>query len=37
LRDENGRKVRLMSWLSGLLGVLMIAPTLAWLAALAVD
>jgi hypothetical protein len=35
LRDENASKVRIMSGLSGALGVLMIAQTLAWLAALA--
>lgn len=37
LREENARKVRRMSWLSGALGVLMVAQTLAWLAGLAVD
>jgi len=37
LRDENARKVRRMSWLSGVLGALMVLQTLAWLAALAVD
>jgi hypothetical protein len=37
LRDENATKVRRMSWLSGLLGALMVLQTLAWLAALAVD
>lgn len=37
LREENARKVRRMSWLSGGLGVLMVVQTLAWLAALAVD
>lgn len=37
LREENAAKVRKMSWLSGVLGVLMVAQTLAWLAALAVD
>lgn len=36
IRDENTGKVRLMSWLSGALGVLMIVQTLAWLTALAV-
>ena len=36
LREENANKVRLMSWLSGALGILMIAQTIAWLAALAV-
>ncbi len=34
--DENASRVRLMSWLSGALGILMIVQTLAWLAALAV-
>jgi hypothetical protein len=37
LREENSRRVRQMSWLSGALGVLMVLQTLAWLAALAVD
>jgi hypothetical protein len=37
LREENARKVRLMSWLSGLVGILMIAQTISWLAALAVE
>jgi len=36
LRAENTKKVRRMSWLSGSLGVLMVAQTLAWLAALAI-
>lgn len=36
LRAENTIKVRQMSWLSGSLGVLMVAQTLAWLAALAI-
>jgi hypothetical protein len=36
LRNENARKVRMMSWLSGALGVLMVVQTLAWLAALAI-
>jgi hypothetical protein len=36
LRAENTKKVRLMSWLSGSLGVLVVAQTLAWLAALAI-
>ena len=36
LRAENARKVRLMSWLSGTVGILMIAQTISWLAALAV-
>jgi hypothetical protein len=35
--EENMRKVQLMSWLSGALGVLMIVQTLAWLATLAVE
>jgi hypothetical protein len=35
--EENTRKVRLMSWLSGALSILMIAQTLAWLAALTVE
>jgi hypothetical protein len=35
-REENAPNVKRMSWLSGLLGVLMIVQTLAWLAALAV-
>lgn len=34
--EMNESKVRLLSWLSGSLGILMIAQTLAWLAALAV-
>ena len=37
LRVENFRKVQWMSRISGGLGVLMIAQTLAWLTALAVD
>jgi hypothetical protein len=37
LREENAGKARLMSWLSGALGVLMVVQTLAWLAALAID
>jgi hypothetical protein len=37
LREENAPKVRRMSQLSGVLGVLMVVQTLAWLAALAVD
>jgi hypothetical protein len=37
LREENAPKVRRMSLLSGVLGVLMVVQTLAWLAALAVD
>jgi hypothetical protein len=37
LREENAFKVQRMSWLSGTVGVLMIAQTLAWLAALTVD
>jgi uncharacterized membrane protein YdcZ (DUF606 family) len=36
VREENAGKVRWMSWLSGALGVFMVAQTLAWLAALAV-
>lgn len=36
LREKNAVKVRRMSRLSGSLGVLMVAQTLAWLAALAV-
>jgi len=35
--EENTRKVQLMSWLSGALGILMIVQTVAWLAALAVE
>jgi hypothetical protein len=34
--EENTRRVQLMSWLSGALGILMISQTVAWLAALAV-
>jgi hypothetical protein len=37
LREENARKVRRMSWLSGAVGILMIAQTISWLAALAVE
>lgn len=37
LRVANARRVRRMSFLSGVLGVLMVAQTVAWLAALAVD
>lgn len=37
LREENAGKVRLMSWLSGAVGILMIAQTISWLAALAVE
>jgi len=37
LREENAAKVRWMSLLSGVLGVLMVLQTLAWLAALAID
>lgn len=37
LREENALKVRLMSWLSGGVGILMIAQTISWLAALAVE
>jgi hypothetical protein len=36
LRTENAKKVGRMSWLSGSLGVLAVAQTLAWLAALAI-
>jgi hypothetical protein len=36
LREENVAKVRTMSWLSGSMGVLMVAQTLAWLISLAV-
>jgi hypothetical protein len=35
--EENTRKVRLMSWFSGTLSILMIAQTMAWLATLAVE
>jgi hypothetical protein len=37
LREANTARVRRMSLLSGTLGVLMVAQTLAWLAALAVE
>ena len=37
LRVENAQKVRLMSRISGALGVLMVVQTLAWLAGLAVE
>jgi hypothetical protein len=37
LREENARTVKRMSWLSGALGVLMVAQTVAWLTALAVN
>jgi hypothetical protein len=37
LRERNAAKVRLMSWLSGALGVLMVLQTLAWLAALSLN
>jgi hypothetical protein len=37
LREENAPKVLRMSQLSGLLGVVMVVQTLAWLAALAID
>jgi hypothetical protein len=37
LREENAVRVRHMSLLSGALGVLMVAQTLAWLAALALE
>jgi hypothetical protein len=36
IRKENASKLRRMSWLSGALGVLMVAQTLAWLAAPAI-
>jgi hypothetical protein len=36
LREENAKKVRVMSWLSGALGGLMVAQTLLWLLGLAV-
>lgn len=36
LDEENAGRVRLMSWLSGVLGVLMILQTVLWLAVLAV-
>lgn len=37
LREENAKRVRVMSWLSGTLGILMIVQTISWLAALAVE
>jgi hypothetical protein len=37
LREGNAAKVGFMSWLSGVLGVLMVLQTIAWLAALAVS
>ncbi|HYM55412.1 MAG TPA: hypothetical protein VES97_08625 [Solirubrobacteraceae bacterium] len=37
LRDENAARVSHMSWLSAVLGALMVLQTLSWLAALAVD
>jgi hypothetical protein len=37
LREENADTVRVMSWLSGAVGILMIAQTISWLAALAVQ
>jgi hypothetical protein len=37
LREENAKRVRIMSWLSGGLGVLMIVQTISWLVALAVE
>ncbi len=37
LREENARRVRLMSFLSGALAVVMVVQTVAWLAALAID
>ena len=36
IRTESAAKVRRMSWLSGTLGVLMVAQTPEWLAALAI-
>lgn len=37
LREENSPKARIMSQLSGAVGILMVVQTLAWLAALAVE
>jgi hypothetical protein len=37
LRVANTGRVRIMSWLSGAVGILMIAQTISWLAALAVE
>jgi len=37
LREENAQTVKRMSWLSGALGVLIVAQTVAWLAALGVN
>jgi hypothetical protein len=37
LRIENHSRVRVMSWLSGMLAAIMIAQTLSWLTVLAVD
>jgi len=37
LRERNAGKVRVMSWLSGAVGILMIAQTISWLAALAIQ
>jgi hypothetical protein len=37
LREENADTVQAMSWLSGAVGILMIAQTISWLAALAVQ
>ena len=37
LCEENAKRVRVMSWLSGTLGVLMIVQTMSWLVALAVE
>ena len=37
LREGNATKVEFMSWLSGVLGVLMVLQTIAWLAALAIS
>jgi hypothetical protein len=36
LRAANAQKVRRISWLSGLLGVLMVVQTIAWITALAI-
>jgi hypothetical protein len=36
LREKNAGRVKVMSWLSGAMGVLMIVQTVAWLTALAV-
>ncbi len=37
LREQNARKVRWMALLSGIVGLLMIAQTVSWLAALALE